>query len=454
MLHLYDTAQKAVVPVTPANGQVLKIYACGPTVYRTAHVGNLRTFLLSDLIVRAAELADFETFVVQNITDVGHLLNDSEDKLLQQANLESKTALEIAAYYEEIFHADLASLNIIEADLYPHASENIELMQDLISKLLDLGFAYVGKDGSVYFAAQKYSDYGALSGNRLENLKPGHRFDGAVDENKNFHADWALWKLAPETRHELVWDSPWGRGFPGWHIECSAMSLQNLGSNVDVHIGGIDLRFPHHEDERAQSNCATGTEVVKHWVHAEHLLFEGRKMAKSTGNVVLLSDVIEKGFDPLALRLAFIQTRYRTQMDLNWDSIKAANNQIEKWRAKAQDAADIGFPADFESAFTDAILNDLDTPKAIAVVREAEKALNEKSFADFLLWADIFFGLDLAREPKRVEVPANVLELVDLRNQARADKDFAKSDQLRNEITKLGFSVKDTADGTEVEPSI
>ena len=232
------------------------------------------------------------------------------------------------------------------------------------------------------------------------------------------------------------------------------MSLQNLGSNVDVHIGGIDLRFPHHEDERAQSNCATGTEVVKHWVHAEHLLFEGRKMAKSTGNVVLLSDVIEKGFDPLALRLAFIQTRYRTQMDLNWDSIKAANNQIEKWRAKAQDAADIGFPADFESAFTDAILNDLDTPKAIAVVREAEKALNEKSFADFLLWADIFFGLDLAREPKRVEVPANVLELVDLRNQARADKDFAKSDQLRNEITKLGFSVKDTADGTEVEPSI
>ena len=452
MLYLYDTAQKAVVPVTPADGQVLKIYACGPTVYRTAHVGNLRTFLLADLIVRAAELANYETYVVQNITDVGHLLNDSEDKLLQQANLESKTALEIAAYYEEIFHSDLASLNIIEADLYPHASENIQLMQNLISKLIELGFAYVGKDGSVYFAAQKYEDYGALSGNRLENLKPGHRFDGAVDENKNFHADWALWKIAPPTRHELVWDSPWGRGFPGWHIECSAMSLELLGTTVDVHLGGIDLRFPHHEDERAQSNCAIGKEVVKHWVHAEHLLFEGRKMAKSTGNVVLLSDVVEKGLDPLSLRLAFMQTRYRTQMDLNWDAIKVADIQIEKWRTKAKSATDIGFPQELADAFTAAVTNDLDTPKAIAVVREAEKTLNENSFADFLLWADIFFGLDLEREPKQVEIPSSVYELIDLRNQARAEKDFAKSDEIRDEIAKLGFAVKDTPNGTEVEP--
>ncbi|MEY2672174.1 MAG: hypothetical protein RLZZ508_51, partial [Actinomycetota bacterium] len=256
MLHLYDTAQKAVTEIQPQDGQTLKIYACGPTVYRTAHVGNLRTFLLTDLIVRAAELAGYETYVVQNITDVGHMLNDSEDKLLQQANLEGKSALEIAAYYEEIFHKDLALLNIIPSDVYPHASETIELMQKLISLLMEKGFAYVGKDGSVYFAAQKFAEYGSLSGNRLENLKPGHRFEGAVDENKNFHADWALWKIAPDTRSELVWDSPWGKGFPGWHVECSAMSLHHLGSNVDVHTGGIDLRFPHHEDERAQSNAA------------------------------------------------------------------------------------------------------------------------------------------------------------------------------------------------------
>ncbi len=452
MLRLYDTALKAVTEIEPSDGQILKIYACGPTVYRTAHVGNLRTFLLTDLIVRAAELADFETFVVQNITDVGHLLNDSQDKLLQQASLEGKAALEIAAYYEEIFHQDLAHLNIIPADVYPHASETIELMQELIKVLIKKGFAYVGKDGSVYFAAQKFADYGSLSGNRLENLKPGHRFGGEVDENKNFHADWALWKIAPDTRTELVWDSPWGKGFPGWHVECTAMSLHHLGQVVDVHTGGIDLRFPHHEDERAQSNAATGEEVVKHWVHAEHLLFEGRKMAKSTGNVVLLSDVIEKGYDPLALRLAFMQSRYRTQLDMSWDAIKAAHIQIEKWRTKAQFANEDGYPVEYEKAFTDFVLEDLDTPRAISVIREAEKVLSESAFADFLIWADLFLGLDLDRAPKQVEVPQEVLDLLEIRSAARMNKDWAESDRVRDQIAALGFSVNDNPDGTDVLP--
>ncbi len=452
MLRLYDTALKAVTEIEPSDGHTLKIYACGPTVYRTAHVGNLRTFLLTDLIVRAAELADFETLVVQNITDVGHMLNDSQDKLLQQANLEGKSALEIAAYYEDIYHKDLELLNIIPADKYPHASESIELMQKLISILIEKGFAYVGKDGSVYFAAQQFSEYGELSGNRLENLKPGHRFDGAVDENKNFHADWALWKIAPESRSELVWDSPWGVGFPGWHVECSAMSLHHLGSVVDVHTGGIDLRFPHHEDERAQSNAATDLDVVKHWIHGEHLLFEGRKMAKSTGNVVLLSDVIEKGFDPLALRLAFMQTRYRTQMDLSWDTIKAAHLQIQKWRTKAQLATEAGFPIEHETAFKDLILDDLDTPRAIQLIRDTEKVLKEGAFGDFLIWADLFLGLDLDRAPTKVDVPDEVLNLIAARDDARKNKDWAASDDLRNQINEYGFAVNDTPDGTEVAP--
>lgn len=452
MLRLYDTALKAVTEIEPSDGHTLKIYACGPTVYRAAHVGNLRTFLLTDLIVRAAELADFETLVVQNITDVGHMLNDSQDKLLQQANLEGKSALEIAAYYEDIYHKDLELLNIIPADKYPHASESIELMQKLISILIEKGFAYVGKDGSVYFAAQQFSEYGELSGNRLENLKPGHRFDGAVDENKNFHADWALWKIAPESRSELVWDSPWGVGFPGWHVECSAMSLHHLGSVVDVHTGGIDLRFPHHEDERAQSNAATDLDVVKHWIHGEHLLFEGRKMAKSTGNVVLLSDVIEKGFDPLALRLAFMQTRYRTQMDLSWDTIKAAHLQIQKWRTKAQLATEAGFPIEHETAFKDLILDDLDTPRAIQLIRDTEKVLKEGAFGDFLIWADLFLGLDLDRAPTKVDVPDEVLNLIAARDDARKNKDWAASDDLRNQINEYGFAVNDTPDGTEVAP--
>ena len=452
MLRLYDTALKAVTEIEPNDGHTLKIYACGPTVYRTAHVGNLRTFLLTDLIVRAAELADYETLVVQNITDVGHMLNDSQDKLLQQASLEGKSALEIAAYYEAIFQKDLELLNIIPADQYPHASESIELMQRLIALLMEKGFAYVGKDGSVYFAAQKFEDYGALSGNRLENLKPGHRFDGAVDENKNFHADWALWKIAPDSRSELVWDSPWGVGFPGWHVECSAMSLHHLGSVVDVHTGGIDLRFPHHEDERAQSNAATDLDVVKHWVHGEHLLFEGRKMAKSTGNVVLLSDVVERGLDPLAVRLAFMQTRYRTQMDLSWDTIKAAHIQIEKWRTKAQFATDAGFPREYETGFTDLVLDDLDTPRAIQLIRDAEKVLKEAAFADFLIWADLFLGLDLDRAPVEIEVPQTVLNLITARDEARKNKDWAASDDLRNQINELGFAVNDTPNGTEVAP--
>ncbi len=452
MLRLYDTALKAVTEIEPSDGHTLKIYACGPTVYRAAHVGNLRTFLLTDLIVRAAELADFETLVVQNITDVGHMLNDSQDKLLQQANLEGKSALEIAAYYEDIYHRDLELLNIIPADKYPHASESIELMQKLISILIEKGFAYVGKDGSVYFAAQEFTEYGELSGNRLENLKPGHRFDGAVDENKNFHADWALWKIAPESRSELVWDSPWGVGFPGWHVECSAMSLHHLGSVVDVHTGGIDLRFPHHEDERAQSNAATDLDVVKHWIHGEHLLFEGRKMAKSTGNVVLLSDVIEKGFDPLALRLAFMQTRYRAQMDLSWDTIKAAHLQIEKWRTKAQLATEAGFPSEYETAFTDLILDDLDTPRAVQLIRDAEKVLKEEAFGDFLIWTDLFLGLDLDRAPTKVQVPNEVLNLITARDAARKNKDWAASDDLRNQINQYGFAVNDTPNGTEVAP--
>lgn len=450
MLRLYDTALKAVTEIEPMDGHVLKIYACGPTVYRTAHVGNLRTFLLTDMVVRAAELADFETFVVQNITDVGHLLNDSEDKLLQQANLEGKTALEIAAFYEAIFHKDLELLNIIPADVYPHASETIDLMQRLITLLIEKGFAYIGKDGSVYFAAKKFGEYGALSGNRLENLKPGHRYEVAVDENKDFHADWALWKLAPDTRKELIWDSPWGVGFPGWHVECSAMSLHHLGDAVDVHTGGIDLRFPHHEDERAQSNAATGKDVVKHWVHAEHLLFEGRKMAKSTGNVVLVSDVIEKGFDPLALRLAFMQTRYRTQMDLNWETIKAADTQIQKWRTKVQVANGGDFPNNYEKAFTEFVLDDLDTPRALQVVRDAEKKLNDEAFANFLVWADLFLGLDLERAPEKVQIPAEVSELIKARDEARKNKDWLASDELRDRISAFGFAVKDTPNGTEV----
>ncbi len=451
-LSLYDTRARATLEIVPLDSTRYSIYACGPTVYRYAHVGNMRTFLLTDLIRRAIILQGDQVQVVQNITDVGHMLNDeglTEDRVLLQAEAEQKDPLDIARFYESAYLADLTHLNIAQPEIMPRASEHIDLMIAMIAKLLENNFAYIGNDGSVFFDARCVSDYGAISGNRLTDLKPGHRFDGEVDANKRFHADWALWKIAPSTRHDLTWQTPWGRGFPGWHIECSAMSIHYLGTSIDLHTGGIDLRFPHHENERAQSNAFSGTDVVKHWVHAEHLLFEGRKMAKSTGNVVLIHDVIEKGFDPLALRLTFMQVRYRSQMDLSWQAIKSADAHIQRWRSKVQ-TSELGVLSHtLRDAITDWWLRDLDTPQVVATIFEAEKTLPLDDFVALLQWADSLLGLDLNRSTS-LEVPEFVLQLVAKREIARASKDWSQSDEIRAEIEASGFEVKDSAEGPTI----
>jgi cysteinyl-tRNA synthetase len=471
VLRLTDTQTKTVREVTPATPGVLTVYACGPTVYRYAHVGNLRTFLLTDLVRRTAELGGLRVRLVQNITDVGHLADDTsldatgEDKLLTQARLEDKSPFAIARFYEDAFHRDLALLNVRPADSSPRASEWIPSMISLISRLIDAGSAYVGGDGSVYFAARSYDGYGGLSGNRLEDLRAGHREDAAaLAAGKRFHADWALWKLAGTAR-EMVWDSPWGSGFPGWHIECSAMSLDLLGPVIDLHTGGIDLRFPHHEDERAQSNAATvaagapsGHEVVRHWVHGEHLLFEGRKMAKSTGNVVLVSDVVDKGHDPLALRLAFLSSRYRQQANLSWDAIAGADRTLTRWRTSVATWAEQPSEA-MDAATHDAVLeafeDDLDTPRALQALRRLEKDDSVGPGAKFetFVWADRLLGLDLARlvgQPvEQAVLPPGAAELLAARAEARAAKDFSASDRLRDELGALAVAVKDTPEGQE-----
>jgi cysteinyl-tRNA synthetase len=241
VLSLTDTRSGSVRPVEPAERGHVRVYACGPTVYRYAHVGNLRTFLLTDLITRVLEFHGLRVTVVQNITDVGHMVDDTgldtslpeEDKVLAQARAENRSAFDVARFYEDAFHTDLARLNVRPADAYPRASDTIDLMLALIGRLVDAGHAYVGGDGSVFFDARSFPSYGALSGNKLDELRPGHRFEGTSDPNKRFHADWALWKHAGE-RRQMVWDSPWGPGFPGWHIECSAMSLDLLGETIDL----------------------------------------------------------------------------------------------------------------------------------------------------------------------------------------------------------------------------
>jgi cysteinyl-tRNA synthetase len=418
----------------------------------------MRTFLLGDLVTRTAKYLGHDVEFIQNITDVGHMSEDFvEDKILAQAKAESKDPFEIARIYEARFHKDLSHLNITPADKYPKASECIEMMQDLISKLIAKNHASVGSDNCVYFSAQSFPGYGAISGNRLDSLKPGHRFEYTEDGAKRFHADWALWKAAGD-RTQMIWDSPWGAGFPGWHIECSAMSLHYLDEFVDLHLGGIDLRFPHHEDERAQSNCAIDKEAVELWVHGEHLLFEGRKMATSTGNVVLISDLIEKHIDPLALRLCFLENRYRSQMDLSWDSLKAAHSLLQRWREKIQiwqQDTNIDLPLIqklIEEIVTD-FRQDLDTPRALQKLRSLEKSDSISDGSKHLVFksVDQLFGLRLLNQIAQKELSKDAENLLQQRDFARKSGDFSQSDRLRNELEKLGVAVKDSKSGQSWE---
>ena len=444
-MKLYDTHSRQLKETVSTNG-ILSMYCCGPTVYRDAHVGNLRTFMLADLISRVVALTGDKVTLIQNITDVGHMSEDfaEDDKILSQATLEKISPLEIARKYEEKFHKDLELLNIGTAQEYPRASETIDLMQTMIAELISKGFAYIGDDKSVYFDAQKFAGYGEISGNKLDSLKPGHRYEYHNDGAKKFHADWALWKAAGE-RSEMIWDSPWGPGFPGWHIECSAMSMKMLNQHVDVHVGGIDLRFPHHENERAQSNAVIGREAVDLWVHGEHLLFEGKKMSKSSGNVVLVNDIMARGIDPLALRLCFLENRYRSQMDLTWNSINAADETLKRWRNKmatwGQSSA-ITIDSEIESAFN----NDLDTPKVILRLREIEKS-NLENKHELFSYADQVLGLDLNRPVVTRELTVQMRALLDERTKARSESRWADSDALRIQLESLGLQIQDTAEG-------
>jgi len=465
-IFLYDTKLRANQELTISNGRELRMYCCGPTVYRDVHVGNLRTFLLADLVTRLTELLGFSVKAIQNITDVGHMGEDfseallgnpqesGDDKVLEEAHKKNIDPLQLARSYEEKYHRDAALIGIKPAQVYPRASESIEMMHQLIGQLIESQNAYVGEDQSVYFDARTFESYGALSGNRLDALKPGHRYEYTGDGAKRFHADWALWKSAG-SRSEMIWDSPWGPGFPGWHIECSAMSLHYLQGHADIHLGGIDLRFPHHENERAQSNCATHNEVTDLWLHGEHLLFEGKKMSKSSGNVLLVSDVIERGLDPLAIRLAFMENRYRSQLDLTWAQLEAADSTITRWREKyqlwadAQETPDLSTLERLINEIVNHLKDDLDTAGALIQLREIERdaAISEKTKALLFERLEPFFALDILRTPAPRELPTGASELLEERAQARAAKEFARSDELRDQLLAMNVKVIDGPSG-------
>ncbi|HLO35447.1 MAG TPA: hypothetical protein VK194_05165, partial [Candidatus Deferrimicrobium sp.] len=334
-LHLRNTLTRAIEPVEPSEGGRLRMYACGPTVYRYAHVGNLRTFLLADLIRRVVLYHGTPVLAVQNITDVGHLRDErfdrGEDRMLVAAGLEHKTTAEIADAYEAAFHADAALLNLLPAHVFPRATEHIPEMIQLAQALVDAGHAYVSAEGNVYFSVASFAGYGTLSGNTLVALRAGHR--GDVEPDKRDPADFALWKAAGKGRL-LKWPTPrWGEGFPGWHLECSAMALRHLGRRFDVHTGGIDNVFPHHEDEIAQSAPIVGGPPARVWVHGEFLQVGGRKMAKSADNIERIADVAARGIDPLAFRYLCLTSRYRHKLEYTDGSLAGAAAALASLRA-------------------------------------------------------------------------------------------------------------------------
>jgi cysteinyl-tRNA synthetase len=454
VVEVTNTLTRAKEPVAPRTPGRVSMYTCGPTVYRYAHIGNLRTFLVADLLRRALEADGMQVRQVQNITDVGHMTNEEfdrgEDRMLVSARLEDKSPAEIAEHYTAAFLADAAAFNLRPAAAYPRASEYVPRMQQLVARLLERGHAYE-VEGNVYFAVESFPGYGRLSGNTLEQLRAGHRQE-EPDPRKRHHADFALWKAAGPGRL-VKWPSPWGDGYPGWHIECSAMSLATLGEHIDVHTGGEDNVFPHHEDEIAQSEAVVGHQVVTTWVHGRHLLTEGRRMAKSAGNFYALADLRERGHSPLAARLLFLQARYGSQFNFTWTALAGAERSLERLRSRmAAWARDPGDPGPgtgrHEQRFWAAVHDDLDTPTALAVLHELEA---DESLAPAARFAavqafDRFLGLDLDAEVGRA-LPAGAEALIAERETARAARDFAAADRLRDRLAAMGVLVTDTPNG-------
>ncbi len=467
-IYLYNTLGRSKDLFKPLNPDRVSIYACGPTVYKDIHLGNFRTFIMTDWVRRMLEYNGYNVFLVSNITDVGHLQNDTdetgEDRLEHQARLTGRNAYDIAAHYTEQYLRDSAALNILPPHIRPKATEHIPEMQVMTEALIKRDLAYT-TDGNVYYDVSRFPSYGQLSGNTVENLRTGGhgRQQMEVAEDKHAPEDFALWKRGSEDR-QMNWDSPWGTGFPGWHIECSAMATKYLGEQFDIHTGGIDLRFPHHEDEIAQSQGASGKQPVQVWMHGEHLILSSIKMSRSIGNVILLSKLEEQGIDPMAYRYLLLTAHYRSKLNFTDDSILAAQNGLNNLRADIASLPAVRASSTQQSwsteaqqvraAFQQAINDDLDLPTALSLTRET--ARNNKIAPEdrhrLILDFDRVLGLHLDTvEANAPRVLSNeVLALVRQRDEARASRNWKRSDEIRDELKAQGYEVRDTPKGTEV----
>jgi cysteinyl-tRNA synthetase len=459
-LLLYNTLTRQKEEFIPIRPGEVGLYSCGPTVYNYAHIGNLRTYIFEDILKRVLIYNGYRVIHVMNITDVGHLTGDrdmGEDKMEAGARREGKTAWDIAAFYTRAFRQDIARLNILEPSIWCKATDAIPEQIDLIRRLEEKGFTYQTSDG-IYFDTARVPDYAKLSNQNLEALQEGARVE--KNPEKRNATDFALWKFSPPgVRRQMEWDSPWGIGFPGWHIECSAMSMKFLGEQLDIHCGGVDHIDIHHTNEIAQSEAATGRKFFNFWMHGAFLNIQGgKKMAKSEENFLTLENaLLKRRIPPLAYRYAAFLTHYRKPMEYSDASIQAAKNGLEhlcnQVREVAQGAAKPEGTVNgaFREKFLEAVNDDLNMPRAMAVIQEMLKSgipARDKHAA--MLDFDRVLGLDLGQVDRSLELPAEVEKLVETRRQARQAKNWAESDRLREEIQKLGYIVKDTRDGMKL----
>ncbi len=460
-IYFYNTLTRQKDKFIPIDKNEVRIYSCGPTVYKDATIGNMRTNIFQDVLRRVLKYNGYKIKHVMNITDVGHLVSDGdegEDKMIKSAKEEHKTPLEIAEHYTKLFFQDLKDLNIETPEIICKATDHIPEMLKYVKKLMENGYAYETST-AIYFDISKLDKYPILSNLDIEEQKAGARVN--VDPEKRNPYDFALWIKAPEN-HLMKWDSPWGPSYPGWHIECSAMGQKYLGEQFDIHTGGIDLIPTHHENEIAQSKGACGKIPANYWLHGEYLLINGGKMSKSLGNVYLIKDIKDRGYDPIVYKLLCYSCSYRIKLNFTWEGMEATSKSLERLRNGYKihkegkdklDKKDRKKLEEIEHNFHEAINDDMNMPLAMSYVWEAVR-YNKKSqeVADLLLQFDTVLGLkiDKAPEQEEVEIPQEILDLMEQRKIARQEKNWAESDRLRDLIKEKGYEVKDTKDGMSI----
>ena len=455
-IYFYNTLTHSKDKFKPIDKKEVKIYSCGPTVYKDATIVNMRTNIFQDNLRRVLEYNGFKVKQVMNITDVGHLVSDGdegEDKMIKSAKQEGKTPLEIANYYTKLFFRDLDRLNIEIPEIICKATDNIQDMLNVVEELVKKGYAYETST-AIYFDISKLDKYPVLSNLDVENQKAGARVE--VDTEKRNPHDFAVWIKAPEN-HLMKWDSPWGPSYPGWHIECSVMSQKYLGEVFDIHTGGIDLIPTHHENEIAQSKGMCGKIPANYWMHGEFLLINGGKMSKSLGNVYLLQDIVDRGYDPLVYKLFCYSIQYRKKLNFTWEGMDSAKTALDRLREAYQKhlngTEDVPeeLISKYEKDFNEAINDDLNMPVAMSVVWEvAKRTEKSKKLAELLKKFDRVLGIKID-EYKEEEIPEDIKELLTKRAEARKNKDWTESDKLRDLIKEKGYIVKDSKEGQTVE---